>query len=61
MQPIAPHAPLETAPAQLALGVDLGSSGLRIAVCDASGELLAELESDYPGEFEDPESWRLGL
>ena len=61
MQPIAPQAPLAPAPCLLALGVDLGSSGLRIAVCDASGELLAELASDYPGAFEDPESWRLGL
>ena len=61
MQPIAPHAPLAAAPCLLALGVDLGSSGLRIAVCDASGELLAELASDYPGAFEDPESWRRGL
>ncbi len=61
MQPIAPHAPLALAPCLLALGVDLGSSGLRIAVCDASGELLAELASGYPGAFEDPESWRLGL
>ncbi len=61
MQPIAPQAPLAPAPCLLALGVDLGSSGLRIAVCDASGDLLAELASDYPGAFEDPESWRLGL
>jgi sugar (pentulose or hexulose) kinase len=41
--------------------VDLGSSGLRIAVCDASGDSLAELASDYPGAFENPESWRRGL
>jgi sugar (pentulose or hexulose) kinase len=61
MQPIAPHGPLAPPPALLALGLDLGSSGLRIAVCDARGELLAELASDYPGAFEDPESWRRGL
>ncbi len=61
MQPIAPHGPLAPPPALLALGVDLGSSGLRIAVCDARGELLAELASDYPGAFEDPESWQRGL
>jgi sugar (pentulose or hexulose) kinase len=41
--------------------VDLGSSGLRLAICDASGESLAELASDYPGAFEYPESWRRGL
>jgi sugar (pentulose or hexulose) kinase len=41
--------------------VDLGSSGLRLAVCDSSGNPLAELDSNYPGPFEQPESWRLGL
>ena len=61
MQPIAPQGPLAPAPSLLALGVDLGSSGLRLAVCDASGESLAELASGYPGAFEDPESWRRGL
>lgn len=61
MQSIGPHGPLASAPSRLALGVDLGSSGLRLAVCDASGESLAELSGDYPGAFEDPESWRRGL
>ena len=61
MQSIAPHGPLAPAYPLLALGVDLGSSGLRLAVCDASGESLAELASDYPGAFENPESWRRGL
>jgi sugar (pentulose or hexulose) kinase len=55
------HASLAPGPCQLSLGVDLGSSGLRLAVCDASGHPLAELASDYPGPFEQPESWRLGL
>ena len=44
----------------MALGVDLGTSGLRLAlVCGA--ELLREEASPYPGPFEDPASWRQGL
>ncbi len=44
----------------LGLGVDLGSSGLRLAlVC--GGELLWEEASPYPGPFDDPRSWRGGL
>jgi len=55
------HKSLASGPCQLSLGVDLGSSGLRLAVCDASGNPLAELDSNYQGPFEQPESWRLGL
>ena len=44
----------------LGLGVDLGTSGLRLAlVC--GGELLWEEASPYPGPFDDPCSWRDGL
>ena len=49
----------------LALGLDLGSSGLRLALAEAGGDgparLLIELSSPYPGSFNDPEVWRLGL
>jgi sugar (pentulose or hexulose) kinase len=45
----------------LALGLDLGTSGLRLALLDAAGEPHTELSSPYPGPFEDPRSWRDGL
>ncbi|MEB3361432.1 MAG: FGGY-family carbohydrate kinase [Synechococcaceae cyanobacterium] len=44
----------------LALGLDLGSSGLRLALLGADGR-RNEQALPYPGAFEDPESWRLGL
>ncbi len=46
---------------RLALGVDFGTSGVRLAVNAATGETLIELGSSYPGPFEDPESWRQGF
>ncbi len=52
----------------LFLGVDLGSSGLRLAVLAAAsaagGQLddpLLSRESPYPGRLEEPEAWRQGL
>ena len=46
----------------LALGVDLGSSGLRIALVEvAGGTLVTELAGPYPTAFEDPRGWRQGL
>ena len=45
----------------LGLGVDLGSSGLRLALIHAGGEVLAELGSVYPSPFVDPQGWRSGL
>ena len=49
----------------LALGLDLGSSGLRLALAEADGdgpaELLIETSSPYPGSFNEPEAWRQGL
>ena len=48
-------------PEPLGLGVDLGSSGLRLAVMRAGGQVLAELGSVYPAPFVDPQGWRSGL
>ncbi|MCP9851168.1 FGGY-family carbohydrate kinase [Cyanobium sp. Morenito 9A2] len=45
----------------LALGIDLGSSGLRLALIDAQGTLLSERSGSYPLPFEQPEGWRRGL
>ncbi len=45
----------------LALGVDLGSSGLRLALLDRQGQLVAERQAAYPGAFEAATSWRDGL
>ncbi len=50
---------------RLALGLDLGSSGLRLAVYapggPGGGTLLEEHSSPYPGPFEEPQSWLNGL
>jgi sugar (pentulose or hexulose) kinase len=46
------------------LGVDLGSSGLRLALVhpgEQGGPAPLELHAAYPGPFEDPEGWRQGL
>jgi D-ribulokinase len=48
-------------PEPLGLGVDLGSSGLRVALIDASGTVLAQEASTYPGSFVDPQAWRAGV
>ena len=45
----------------LGLGIDLGTSGLRLAVVDSNGQLQAECSADYPTRFEDPLGWREGL
>ncbi len=45
----------------LTIGVDLGSSGLRLALVDASGNLVSEICSPYPGVFSSPEAWRQGF
>ena len=45
----------------LALGVDLGSSGLRIALVKPGGAKLLEEASPYPTRLEDPWSWVNGL
>lgn len=44
-----------------AAGIDLGTSGLRLALVDAGGALLLEESSDYPLPFDHPEGWRLGI
>ncbi|MFM7085616.1 MAG: FGGY-family carbohydrate kinase [Cyanobium sp.] len=50
---------------QLALGLDLGSSGLRLALAEATpgggAQLLDERSSPYPRPFADPNGWRDGL
>ncbi len=46
------------------LGLDLGSSGLRLALLqrgEAAQPEFLEQASAYPGRFEDPRSWRQGL
>ena len=48
-------------PEPLGLGVDLGTSGLRLAVVNAAGQPQAELSANYPAAFEDPSGWRDGL
>lgn len=44
-----------------ALGVDFGTSGVRIAVIDPAGQPLIERGSSYPGPFERPEVWQAAL
>ncbi|TQM89525.1 FGGY-family carbohydrate kinase [Roseinatronobacter monicus] len=44
----------------LALGIDLGTSGVRSAVLDATGAVLAQARADYgpaPDDYRDPECW----
>ena len=49
----------------LALGLDLGSSGLRLALAgagvDGAVQLLIEHSAPYPRPFEDPQGWLEGL
>jgi len=49
----------------LALGLDLGSSGLRLALAESTPQgdarLLNELSSSYPRPFADPQGWLDGL
>jgi sugar (pentulose or hexulose) kinase len=45
----------------IGLGIDLGTSGVRLALVDAGGTQLAELASPYPAVFEDPLGWRDGV
>jgi len=57
--PTAEGAPSPIKP--LTIGVDLGSSGLRLALVDANGNLVSEISSPYPGPFSSPEAWRQGF
>lgn len=45
----------------LGLGIDLGTSGLRVSVVNACGEPLQEQAIPYPGPFRQANSWRQGL
>ncbi|OOV34311.1 sugar kinase [Candidatus Synechococcus spongiarum LMB bulk10E] len=46
---------------RLALGVDLGSSGLRVALMDPAGGLHHQAGCAYPGPFVQPRTWQQGL
>jgi sugar (pentulose or hexulose) kinase len=48
-------------PELLALGVDLGSSGVRVALVNRQGDRIVELASPYLRPFCDPEGWRQQL
>ncbi len=48
-------------PDPLAAGIDLGSSGLRLALIDTDGNRLLEHSSTYPLPFDQPEGWQLGI
>jgi xylulokinase len=39
------------------LGIDLGTSGVRIAILDLAGNLRHSEGMPYPGAFEDPAAW----
>ena len=45
----------------LGLGIDLGTSGLRVAVVNAAGKLLETKSSSYPLPFSDANGWQLGV
>ncbi|MBM5813948.1 MAG: sugar kinase [Cyanobacteria bacterium M_DeepCast_100m_m1_067] len=46
---------------ELGLGIDLGSSGLRIALVAPGGPRLVEEASPYPSSLDDPWGWVSGL
>jgi sugar (pentulose or hexulose) kinase len=52
-------------PPTLGLGLDLGTSGVRLALMEAFGDAPAVLRWEqavaYPSRFEDPEGWRQAL
>ena len=50
-----------TAPAPLALGVDLGSSGVRIALVSYTGVQIGAWSTTYPRPFSDPRGWKEAL
>ena len=56
-----PEPPPDAHGGPLALGVDLGTSGLRLALLNGQGHLLAERQAAYPGAFGAAASWRDGL
>ncbi|MCP9775948.1 sugar kinase [Cyanobium sp. WAJ14-Wanaka] len=45
----------------MALGIDLGTGGLRLALVDGAGEIAAQISGPYPSPFPDPQGWRQGL
>lgn len=46
---------------KLALGVDFGTSGVRLAVTDPASEEVIQASGAYPGDFEQPQSWKAGF
>lgn len=45
----------------LALGVDFGTSGVRLALMNRAGHTLLEQATPYPGPFAQPEAWKQGF
>ena len=48
-------------PEHLLLGLDLGTSGMRLMLTDATGCLRYQSSSDYPGAFAESHAWQQGL
>ena len=48
-------------PEPLGLGVDLGTSGIRLALINPVGSVVVELDAAYPLAFDQPAGWLAGL
>ena len=48
-------------PEPLGLGVDLGTSGIRLALINPAGSVVVELDAAYPLAFDQPAGWLAGL
>ncbi|NDG03231.1 MAG: sugar kinase, partial [Synechococcaceae bacterium WBB_34_004] len=45
----------------IGLGIDLGSSGLRLALVASDGSLLESRQSSYPCSFNNANGWKEGV
>ena len=45
----------------IGLGIDLGSSGLRLALVASDGSLLETRQSSYPCSFNNANGWKKGV